>query len=280
MTVATQRLVGWKLALHGIDPSGKTTYVNSASGPARDGTPPGGTKTLSSVVGHRDLGSTSCPGADTYWRLPGMRLQARQSAHTYALYRAFLGRKPSPNQFAFWAHREDAYGLDSVADDLARTEAYAGVVIRELFRVALGREPDDAGMQYWLGQLVDGMTVEEMSVYFYGSAEYYERSGGTNRAFITALYRDLLHRPPDQDGMNYWLIRMAYGASPSVVASSFVDSIESRRDRVTRLYQRFLGRNPDPEGREYWAGVLLPEDDLVLARFLALSGEFYDRQYS
>jgi hypothetical protein len=44
---AVDRVVAWKFVLHGIDPFGRISY-NS--------------QTLDTIVGHRDVGSTSCPG--------------------------------------------------------------------------------------------------------------------------------------------------------------------------------------------------------------------------
>ncbi len=278
MTAATARLVGWKLSLHGVDPSGKTTYVNSASQPASDGTPPGGKKTLSSVVGHRDLGSTSCPGANTYAQLSRIREEAATGAHLRALFEAFIGRSPSADEFNTWTTLAVGSGLGTAADRLSTSTEYAGVVIDELYQVVLGRSPDDSGRDYWLGRLRAGMTVAEMSAYFFGGEEYYTKTGGRG-GFVDALYRALLHRASDESGRAYWVDKIDRGATPTVIAASFFDSIESRRDRVSRLYRRFLGRNPDTSGREYWAGVLAGSDDLKLATHLALSKEFYLRRY-
>lgn len=278
MTRATGALVGWKLSLHGVDPSGKTTYVNSASTTASDGTPPGGKKTLSSVVGHRDLGSTSCPGANTYAQLGRIRADAKTGAHLRALFRAFIGRSPSANEFGHWNWIAQTSGLATAADRLSESAEYAGVVIDELYRAVLGRSPDANGRNYWLGKIRAGMTVSEVSTYFFGSPEYYEKTGGRG-GFVDALYLALLHRASDPNGRAYWVGQIDRGATPAMIASSFIDSIESRRDRVIRLYRRFLGRNPDSGGLAYWADVLAGSDDLKLATYLALSDEFYRRSY-
>ena len=278
MTTATSLIVGWKLGTHGVDPTGTSVYKNRAPDTSPKGVPPGGTVTLPSVVGHRDLGSTSCPGANTYARRSTIRTSARTGAHALALHWSFLGRAPTLNEYRDLATGAQASGLLATADDLSHSREYAGVVITDLYRKVLRRTPDGPGMNYWLDQLRDGMTVAEMSVYFYGGREYYDRAGNDS-AFVDALYRDILHRSPDVGGKLYWTAEMARGTTPPTVAAAFVDSDESRRDRVKRLYLRFLGRSPDPEGHAYWADVLRTSDDLALATFLALSTEYYRRVF-
>lgn len=278
MTRTTERLVGWKLGLHGIDPAGATVYRNSAPDTAPNGVPSGGTITRSSVVGHRDLGATTCPGHSTYAQLPRIRRNARTGAHVYALHQAFLGRAPTPDDAAYWSWRASLVGLGGVADEMAHSDAYAGLVVRIVYHQVLGRAPDAAGLAYWLGQLRGGLSVEDLFVYFHGSWERYRQTGG-GAAYVTALYQDLLHRAPDLAGLTYWLGQLGRGVPPAVLADSFIDSIESRRDRVERLYQQLLSRRPDPSGHAYWAAVLLPEDDLALATFLATSPEFYAQRF-
>lgn len=59
-------VAGWKLALHGADPRGSTTEISGGSSTI----PADTTVTIPSIVGHRDLSATSCPGANLYTRLP------------------------------------------------------------------------------------------------------------------------------------------------------------------------------------------------------------------
>ena len=56
---ALQRVLAWKAARDNIDPRGTTTWV--------------GGRVLPTIVGHRDVGSTSCPGDKLWARLPDVR---------------------------------------------------------------------------------------------------------------------------------------------------------------------------------------------------------------
>jgi hypothetical protein len=55
-------LMAWKLGLYGRDPVGRTRALDGSSRPV--------------IGGHRDAGSTACPGQFLYDRLPGIRTRA------------------------------------------------------------------------------------------------------------------------------------------------------------------------------------------------------------
>jgi len=276
MTTATSRLVGWKLGYHGLDPQGSTTVTNR-TGSTFKGVPNGGQVPVRVLAGHRDLGTTACPGQHTYSRLPTIRSQARTSAHLVAIYEAFLGVTPDHVAFRHWSSVASSRGLRVAALGLAYSPEYSGVLLDDLYQRVLGRPADASGKQYWLDLLASGTRIEDVGALFYGSEEYV-RAAGSVEAWVGLLYENLLHRQPEQSGLDYWtgIVRGGY-ATPPMVARGFYASLESRRDRVARLYDRFLGRGPDRAGQAHWADELLRVDDIVLAVELALSDEFYAR---
>ena len=56
---ALQRVLAWKAGRHGIDPEATISWPGGTRGPA--------------IAGHRDVGSTACPGDQLYDRLPAVR---------------------------------------------------------------------------------------------------------------------------------------------------------------------------------------------------------------
>lgn len=193
-----------------------------------------------------------------------------------ALYRLFNARAASDAEISRGvAQLEDGEGRSVITDRLARSPGWAGISIDAMYRDVLGRNPDQDGRRYWLGQIADGMRYEDLGVYFYGSAEYAERAGG-DREYVATLYQVLLGRQGEPDGLDYWTAQLAKpGVGPPTVAHSFYLSIESRRDRVSDLYRKILGRTPSARERDYWAGMLLDIDDVELAAELAASAEYY-----
>jgi len=276
MTTATARLVGWKTGYHGIDPTGTTTLTNR-TGATFKGVPNGGQVPVPVVPGHRDLGTTACPGQHTYARLPTIRSQARTGAHLVGIYEGFLGALPDPGRYLTWRTVAERQGLRQAALSLAYSPEYSGVLLDDLYQRVLGRPADADGKRYWLGVLASGTRIEDVGALFYGSEEYVDAAGSLE-SYIGLLYENLLHRDPEAGGLAYWTRMLRTGAAtPTEVARGFYASRESRLDRVARLYERFLGRRPDAAGQAHWADQLLRTDDIVLAVELTLSDEYYAR---
>jgi N-acetylmuramoyl-L-alanine amidase len=70
---ALQRLLAWKLSLHGIPAKGRVTVVVDPSGAFYTPFPPGAHVSLPRVAGHRDGDLTDCPGNALYGQLPAIR---------------------------------------------------------------------------------------------------------------------------------------------------------------------------------------------------------------
>jgi hypothetical protein len=64
---AVSDVLAWKLQLHGIDPYGKATVGEGS-----------GRRTINTISGHRDVGSTSCPGDELYADLDVVRGRTAQ----------------------------------------------------------------------------------------------------------------------------------------------------------------------------------------------------------
>src|SRR5687768_964698 len=75
---ALARLLGWKLALHGVPVQGQVT-VTSAGG-ASNRYPSGTPVTFERISGHRDGDATSCPGEVLYGQLADLRTRAARYA--------------------------------------------------------------------------------------------------------------------------------------------------------------------------------------------------------
>ncbi|MBY0238052.1 MAG: YHYH protein [Burkholderiaceae bacterium] len=76
-----------------------------------------------------------------------------------------------------------------------------------LYQAALNRTPDVAGLGYWISVLDDGISMNAVSASFIASAEFKSLFGAnpTNSELVTAFYRNVLHRDPEQAGYAYWL---------------------------------------------------------------------------
>ncbi|MFO7899627.1 MAG: N-acetylmuramoyl-L-alanine amidase [Planctomycetota bacterium] len=66
---AVEEVVAWKALLHGIDPEAVIDVVSGGS----DSHPAGSVARIPTLVGHRDVGATACPGSELYPRLAEIR---------------------------------------------------------------------------------------------------------------------------------------------------------------------------------------------------------------
>jgi hypothetical protein len=83
---ALQKLLAWKLALHGVPWQGKVRVEVNPSDACYTPFAPGQRVLLPRIAGHRDGDLTSCPGNALYHRLPAVRTRVgRQTGPLYAL---------------------------------------------------------------------------------------------------------------------------------------------------------------------------------------------------
>jgi hypothetical protein len=73
-----------------------------------------------------------------------------------------------------------------------------------------------------------------------------------NRLFVTSLYNDLLHREPDQAGLDGFTRALDAGQSRDSVALSIINSIEFTRSFVGANYEHFLGRRATSAEIDPW----------------------------
>lgn len=74
-----------------------------------------------------------------------------------------------------------------------------------LYKAYFLREPDPAGLQFWVGRISGGMRLQDVSQFFAESDEFRQRYGSlTNGAFVDLVYKNVLGRAPDPGGRAHW----------------------------------------------------------------------------
>ncbi|MBE6969703.1 MAG: DUF4214 domain-containing protein [Ruminococcaceae bacterium] len=166
----------------------------------------------------------------------------------------------------------------------SRTERF----VKRLYEKCLNREADPDGVKTWVGQLREGkMTASQVAAEFFSSKEF-RLKGLSNEEFVKTLYRTMMDREFDADGLKTWTKQLASGKSRAWVFKQFCDSAEfqnlctaytlpwgsiadtsynmenmnatvsvtAAQGFVTRLYQTALGRSPDADGMKTWTEQL------------------------
>jgi hypothetical protein len=99
-----------------------------------------------------------------------------------------------------------------------------------LYQAAFNRTPDKAGLGYWIARLDDGMTLNTMAGGFVNSNEFRSIYGSlpSNYDLVYRFYQNVLHRAPDQAGLDYWVnILDTHKASVTEVLVGFSESEEN-----------------------------------------------------
>lgn len=175
-------------------------------------------------------------------------------------------------------------GSSTVISEAVGTAAQVAVknfVIR-LYELVLGRTPETDGLANWYNALVTGsQTGAEAAQGFFFSEEFLNKNT-SDTEYLETLYRTMLDRPSDQNGMNYWKSNLKTGFSRTYIYRGFAESAEfsqicanagivrgsvtltESRDQnpgvtgfVSRLYSIAFSRTPDAGGLNNWTAAIL-----------------------
>lgn len=117
--------------------------------------------------------------------------------------------------------------------------ASSGGQVFRMYQAAFDRAPDEAGFDYWT-KLLDGRqaTLETIANGFILSNEYRQLYGTnmSNHDLVAKYYEHILHRAPDQAGLDYWTnILDTHAASQAQVLAYISESPENVALSVTLI---------------------------------------------
>ncbi len=97
-----------------------------------------------------------------------------------------------------------------------------------LYQNILGRNPEQAGLDAWVGWLDTGaMAADQVASKILFSNEASQRISGLNNAeFVTFLYEKILGRSPEANGLQHWTALLAHGVSRPDLVNRFTKSSE------------------------------------------------------
>ncbi|MBN9889848.1 DUF4214 domain-containing protein [Salipiger abyssi] len=163
------------------------------------------------------------------------------------LYRNVLDRDPDAQGLGNWTARlddgmsraqvvrgfaqsgefTDSTAADARAFGEASSQAGWSDDVYRLYRATLDRDPDLRGFTNWTGRLAEGADPESVTDSFVRSPEFQATYGALdNEGFVTLLYRNVLDRDPDAQGLGNWTARLDDGMSRAQVVRGFAQSGE------------------------------------------------------
>ena len=98
-----------------------------------------------------------------------------------------------------------------------------------LYRAAFDRTPDQGGVGYWIGAMDKGASLQSVAAGFVASEEFRALYGAapTNAEFVSRLYLNVLDRPGEAAGVDFWVGVLERGMSKGEVLAGFSDSNEN-----------------------------------------------------
>jgi hypothetical protein len=197
-----------------------------------------------------------------------------------------LGRPPTASQRTGWVADLSAGDVTPggmVAALRADPDQVGNVdPVTRLYRAYFLRIPDRGGLVYWIGRRRGGRSLSSISSTFAGSNEFKTRYGTLgNKAFVELVYANVLGRPGDTAGINFWTNQLNTGRrTRGLVMIGFSESSEFRRTSASEttaavLPVLLLGRSPTAAE---FANVVAALDGTgtpaMIADFLIASDEY------
>jgi protocatechuate 3,4-dioxygenase beta subunit len=205
----------------------------------------------------------------------------------FQAYHDLLHRAPDhPGMDAWSALLDSGAPRSAVVQGIQGSVEYLYQEINSLYQNLLHRPVDAFGLSNAISLLTNtqyvpgtGDLLLQLEVDILSSPEYYfNRGGGTNAGFLSAVYGDVLGRGIDSTGASVFGAQLASGVSPAVVAKEILFSTESEARIVNLDYLTLLHRNADPTGMNAFLGVLQQggTNDQIIAALVS-SSEYFQR---
>lgn len=281
MINAVSAVIGWKLSLYGVDPQGSTVLTSGGTTKYAAGT----RVSMPTIMAHRDIGSTACPGRYGYAKMDEIRAAANvagMASFVTALYSDMMGRGPDEAGLSGWVSSMSIGGKDrrTVSRGFSMSTEYRGLLITQAYQQVLGRGVDPAGRTTWMQALATGaVRLDGLRPALMASEEFYLRGGSSDTAFVNNIYQAALGRGAGPAEVAEWAaVRRRSG--PATVIAAVWGSPEAAMIRVNQAYEYYLGRTAGGSEREYWLPVVASRGDEQLREELVISAEYWTRSSS
>src|SRR5262249_39986937 len=139
--------------------------------------------------------------AASFWLSPEHR-----GLQVDSYYLRYLKRPSDTAGRQFWVNRFVNDGLSEsqvqlgflTSQEYNTTNASDTAFVTALYRDVLGRAPDTAGQNFWVQQLQQGSSRQDVATAFLTSAENFN-------LVVESDYVNLLHRASDASGKQFWV---------------------------------------------------------------------------
>lgn len=123
--------------------------------------------------------------------------------------------------------------------------------IQELYIGYFSRAADRDGLDYWVSQANNGMTLGQIAASFAVQPEFNVIYGGlSNPELIDRIYDNLFDRDPDADGLAYWAAQLNSGVSPGELMINVISGAQGedrlKLDNAAIVADQWTSSTPGP----------------------------------
>ena len=98
--------------------------------------------------------------------------------------------------------------------------------VERMYTDCLGRPAEAGGLKFWSEGLVKHTHTARSLLRNFFLCQEIKGKHLSNEEYVSRIYKAMLDRAPDIDGLNYWKGRLDSGESPTAVIDGFIDSAE------------------------------------------------------
>ena len=160
------------------------------------------------------------------------------------LYRAFFDRAPDAGGYNDWREQlKDGVDREVILDGFIYSQEFANLCenygitpfatpdpveafVTRFYQHCLGREPDAAGLAYWVTSLRNGSRTGADVAYGFVFSPEFTNMNTTNEQYLNILYRAFFNREADQGGFNSWLDQLKAGVDREEILKGFIYALE------------------------------------------------------
>ena len=172
------------------------------------------------------------------------------------IYNAEFGRNGSDSEIAFGAGQLlPGFTSTDVAKLILSTPGFQAVEVRQLYLRFAGINPGSDAISFWLDFLTQpGNTMDTVRADFFSSDIYYNRVGGTNTAYVSALFGDVWSQPANPTVLNQFVTALNNGASRLTIATDFITDPRDYQAQIVADYDKVLEHDPDAASLSFFTG--------------------------
>lgn len=191
----------------------------------------------------------------------------------------FGNQRPAHNEeLNYWANRiKETSNINNVITDFLPLETYK-IFVEQQFEHLLDREGTQQSINWWVEQMQQGLSRENVIKEICSGPEFWSNSGSNNSDFLEQLYIKINNRPTaTQSERNYWINRL--NSKPRyVIVREIINSREARLNFIRNQFNKILRREVDSEALEYWNDEMsngIEQQEVINSLFI--SQEFWSK---